>query len=745
MKQGKVYLSEKGSRQSFQNIRKLVYELNMLRRHIGSYPPDHPVVAQTLARVHSYLDTLVQSTGRLVLGITKEAILVGDDSIDLKDPVLRDFARSLFAHGIIAVTFCAGIAPDELRRFNECLMALRQDAIGEEGFSALWQKAALEHIHVEVIDYKSLSSSSALHDVSAEPVRDFWTGFVRGVLAGSITGMSSVAGDSDAEMMQDAPPEMLAELFHEKAESPAGLKLPVILTLLAKFMKQIDEKNMVADPHALAKFVRFLVALKPEVRDYFLQGSFDALSDRPALSEKILENFPGGMLVEALNKGLTSSSYAPPSILKILRKLASARNIPGADGKGGLSETPGMSPVDGAPLPAHDSVHQKLMVLLKEEDSLEQFVPGEYQDVLRTMLEQGERPLSDAREIANLRKTLLEHDVDVSFSHVILELLDVPFDGQQHNAELRQNLLELCGYFVRMGDFSALASIYERLQRLGHNDHNKHTLQSAFTMPDFVDEVLRGPIIWGKQKFDDIASLIRRIGEPFFDPMLDRLAEEQNLSLRRFYVDRIVEYGPGAIARVGGRLLDGRWYYVRNLVVILRSIGNEAACSFLKTLQSHSHPKVRQEVQRALFQFRDDGAYAMLADDIGSADYDLRMGAIRLAVEYHTPDIVQKLVAVVEADGLSDETIETRGAALRTLGAIGDTSCLPGVERILRSRNFFRQLALNRLKEEFIRALGSFRAPAAQELLLRVKDFGSKELVRLAEDLVSGRMVNNGN
>lgn len=723
------------SQQSFQGIRKLIYELNVLRRHVGTYPQGHPVVMQTLARVHSYLDTLTQSSDRLVLGFSKDSILFGEETIDLKDPVLHDFARSLFAHGILAVTVERGTSPDELLRFNECLMTLRQGAVGDGGVSELWHAAGLEHIHVDVIDYRALAGSADLHEADAGPISDFWTGFVRGVLAGSIVGISRDAGD-DAEMMEAALPEVLAEILREQEESPVGLKLPVILKLLTQFLRQVDERHMTADPHAVSKFIRFLDALKPEVREYFLQGSFNALSDRPAVSERILEQFSGGMLVEALNKGLKSGTYAPPSILDILRKLVLERNLPGA---GGSAEGSALQEA----LPVQDPVKEKMSILLREEDS-RQFVPEEYQKALHTMTAAGELLPSDDPAVQALRKTLLEHDVDVSYSHIIVELLDIPSSGED-DAALRQNLLDLCGYFVRMGDFSALASICERLQRLEHSGDHKQTLLSAFTLPDFVDEVLRGPVIWGKQKFEDIALLIRCIGEPFLNPMLDRLADEQNLSLRRFYVDRVVEYGPAAIAPVGARLLDSRWYFVRNLVVILRSIGNESARTFLKTLQSHGHPKVRQEVQRALFQFRDDGAYAMLAADIESPDPEARLAAIRLSVKHHTPLIVLKLGALLESEGLADEAIETKGEALRALGAIGDTSCLPGVEKVLRSRNFFRQIALNRLKEELVRALGTFRSSAARELLQRVRSFGSKDLIRVAEEMLHAGEVRHGN
>ncbi len=113
---------------------------------------------------------------------------------------------------------------------------------------------------------------------------------------------------------------------------------------------------------------------------------------------------------------------------------------------------------------SHAGTGDHLRVLLKEEDSVDEFVSGEYQETLRMLAEEGSRSLSDEKEIANLRETLHEHDIDVSFSHILLELLDVQIDGQQDNDALRQNLLEFAATLSDRGVYSIIA-IFDRAQR----------------------------------------------------------------------------------------------------------------------------------------------------------------------------------------------------------------------------------------------------------------------------------------
>src|SRR5208283_2137572 len=300
---------------------------------------------------------------------------------------------------------------------------------------------------------------------------------------------------------------------------------------------------------------------------------------------------------------------------------------------------------------------------------------------------------------------------------------------------LSRNLVDLCGYFVRTGEFDILTGIFDRMQKLEHADDYGRTMQNAFAQPDLIDEVLQSSMIWGKQKFEDIAVLVRHIGLPFVDPMLDRLAEEESLSLRRFYIDRIIECGPPAIDLIGARLKDGRWYFVRNLALILSSIGSRAVIPLLGRLQRHEHPKVRQEVLKALLDLKDAGGLQMLADDLSSRDRDVRMAAILLATQHGSPEIVRKLQSIIDTEGFSEDEVQRKVAAIQALSVINDVSCLPVFEKILRRKHFFRRAALQQVKEEIVSALGSFSSPNALELLRLVRKFGSKQLADKAEEV----------
>lgn len=717
-------------------LRKLVLELHILHRYINSYPPEHPLVEQALDLAYTTISNLLSQSRRLIIGVTRNTLILGDDVLDAAEPAVRSFAGTLFAFGIISITFSEGLSIDELRRFNEHIIMKRQNASSPESVRALFDSLALEHVAIGALDYGAIKVRLGMLDAHDEST-DFWELFVKGVIAEMLTHSTGKA--SETERYTISPPEMLADMLSESISMGKGTAVPALLKLLERFMQRIDESTVVRDKHSFEKFIKFLHALKPEVRHYFFESIVNAFSDRPLVAEAFFDGFSSGLLADLLNESLQKQGAAPPAIINLLQRLNNLRFIETIDSKDARRGKHGV--FESSKVPADEALKQKLQVIFREEQP-EMFVPEEYNATLSSLLSTRTLSKSEEQDILLLRKTLDNHEIEVKMSGILLELIDTNLNADGHNEQLEQSLLDLCSYFVRMGDFAALAAIYERTQQIKHTGEQQIELRKAFLQSDFIEEILQAPAVWGKQKFDEIAALIHRVGEPFVDPILDRLAEEDNRSLRRFYVSSLSGLGDIVIAKTAARLTDFRWYFVRNLVVILSNTKNPAILPFIRTLINHPHPKVRQNVEKTLLQFHDPDALVMLLSDLSSSDFEVRMGAINLVEKYHIPDIIRKLAEIVETGGFSSEELELKMVAVRTLSRIGDAACLPSFERVLKSRSFFRKGALNQLKDEIVTSLSRFSSPFALDLLHRVSASGSNELARkakkIAEDMEKG-------
>ena len=72
-----------------------VIELNISRKNVGIYPPGHIQITRSIDRAYEILQRLFEIRPEMTLGVAKDTLLVGQDYLDQRNPVFRDFALSL--------------------------------------------------------------------------------------------------------------------------------------------------------------------------------------------------------------------------------------------------------------------------------------------------------------------------------------------------------------------------------------------------------------------------------------------------------------------------------------------------------------------------------------------------------------------------------------------------------------------------------------------------------------------------
>jgi HEAT repeat protein len=247
-----------------------------------------------------------------------------------------------------------------------------------------------------------------------------------------------------------------------------------------------------------------------------------------------------------------------------------------------------------------------------------------------------------------------------------------------------------------------------------------------------MEEILNGLTTWGKSRFDDIRMLIETIGHSFIEPLLDSLASEENMSLRRFMMDRLLEFGPAAKEPILARLDDQRWYYLRNLLIMLRSLDDPEIITHIRPLVMNKNAKVRQDALRTLLSYNDPIAEHQILRDLEHNDKEIRLAAIVMAEKSHSIDVFKKLLGIVTKSGLSALDMELKITAIQSLKEIGREEALPELLKILGSINLIRAKALSRLKLDIVRSLEGYPPKSALPILEKIAR-GNDELARQAE------------
>ncbi|RNC66043.1 MAG: HEAT repeat domain-containing protein [Desulfuromonadales bacterium] len=706
-----------------------VYELNIARRHRVTYPENHPVIAASADKILAILERLLEHHDRVSLGVTKNALLLGGTILDRANPVFRDFATVLFTHGIVAITFHRDIDADQLHAFTRCIGMKREQVAAQGGLPAMLRDAGVTRIVVHEVNYDLFHVTeeerfAPAGEGGAGGGVSLWGKFVQGILEGTLDPRGTTLSQSGA-----IDPRQLASFINCYFKSHGEAMGQSYDRAITSYMRQLDQESLQTqrDKESLDKLGFFLKYLSPEVRAQFLRSTFSALPDKAATTEKLLESFPDEVILEALDDVSTRGSYVSEGVLNLMQMFA--RSSVQHERPPALIK---LSRMDEREL------GQKLRLIFREDEP-DRFVPTAYHKTLRGIVSLGSQAVLEPHEIDALKQQLHARSLESQVNAVLMDVIDQ--DAGEYEGEVfTQNLLELSSFFLETGDFSSLAAMHRRLSRtcrgatLGLLPVHE-TVLATFARQSFVERVLDGLHSWGRNKYDEIGALIKSVGIPFILPMLQCLAEETNMSLRRYYVARLQEQGEATREAAVPLLRDGRWYVVRNVVVILRGLNDPAVVKYIRLLSGHPHPKVRQEVIRTLLHYRHPQAEELLAAALVGKDIGTRCYAVKLAETHRTPRVVAGLRSLLADGGTSDDDLELKAAAVRILGEIGASDTLLELERLLAARSLLRPAPLLRLKEEIVKSLEHYPSPFARALLEKVERTERGQLSRLAKEV----------
>jgi hypothetical protein len=499
---------------------------------------------------------------------------------------------------------------------------------------------------------------------------------------------------------------------------------------IASFLRQADKSEPELDEEAesIDKLGTFIKRLSPELRSQFLRSSIDSGKGQAKVAKKLIARFPDDVILDALDDVNERGANLSQGVINFLQ--ATARTSRGRSRRSGPTIIDTM---------AEEELGQKLRFMFRE-DVPERYIPPDYQKTLRAIAGVRALMVLDEQETIDLRQEIEGFPVEMQLCDIIMEIIDQ--DLEHGEGELLQHrLLEFCSLFLETGNFLALANIHRHLSRQCHGASFgfmpfHEAVLEFFVQPEVIAEVLNALTVWGKAKYEELQALVDGVGEPFVEPIFQRLAEETNMSLRRFYLDRLQSQGEATRAAAIAHLEDKRWFVVRNSIFLLRGMGNPAVLRHLRAVVDHPHPKVRHEVLKTLAHFRHPEAERLLVRELEGTNHEMRLLAIQAAEPSRDPRIVDALRAILNSKGVSEADIELKVAALRTLGKIGTRLVLPDIDRLLSAKAMLRSGGLQRLKAEVMKVLEEFPSTLARPALERVVKSGPTEFMPLARQIL---------
>ncbi len=373
-----------------------------------------------------------------------------------------------------------------------------------------------------------------------------------------------------------------------------------------------------------------------------------------------------------------------------------------------------------------------MRTILREHAS-EEFVPDDYQKKLNLIIAADQIPRLNMEEVTELLSTLENRSIESTIGQILMNSIRDGVETLEERDMLLQNLSDMFVFFLQTGNYSQLHKIIDNLNDGTFPVEIQYRLRDEYGRREFLEEILDGLTIWGKPRYNDIRSLIHKIGDPFIEAILDRLSEEKNMSLRRFYMDCLIEMGSVTRVPIINRLYDTRWYFLRNLLIILSAQNDHSVIPLIQPLLRSEDPRLRHEALKTLVHFHDPHAERQVLDDLDSLDQELQMCAIQLAERCTAPVIAARLITMLSQGGFSQIDCERKNAIVHALGEIGRAEILPELAKILSSRSLLHSRQLTKLKADIIRSLPKYPPNVSRPVLEHIAN-NSGEIARLAAE-----------
>lgn len=670
-----------------------VIELNISRRSVGLYPPEHPHIRDSIARAFDYLEKLFEIRNEITLGVAADILIIDEYTLDRKNPVFHEFANLLHSRGVAAVTFMSGLVRDELVSLHE-ILSLKELPPGKT-LTDLLREHDVRRIAFSLIDFSNFSFLEGAKRGGEQG--NIWEDYVFGLLEGKLGG----AGESG---VPGAAPAVVAQAVNQAM--PLDATPEAYDRVITAYIRRKDQSRLSSE--ALSRFYAFVEDLRPELKRQFLSRSFshvttDVAEVERALGEMSREDF--GKIVTLLT---SHASLIPDTLKNLLDKLSAIKQ-----------EKKEM----------FDFFYQKSAVLddidlgedvlkLFGDDHFSSFVSAEYKKQLEAMLN---TVSGESLKYDKLREECREEVVDRANLDILLELLEADFLKPEDYLTMVTRLTEMVGDFIDTGRFEEVLEAYNALKshELARRFSNEASsaIDYYYHSPEFIGKFVESMGLYGRKDRDATVRLARALRRSLIEPLIASLAEEKDATMRKFYLSVLVSLGtdvqPYAVKRLG----DGKWYVVRNMLYLLRECNCRRAADAVRRLAKNENPQISLEAVRTLLHFGTPDAAPFLKTFLQSGDAAVRSGAVRLAGTSRIKEAVPILLQLLEKRDLLGIEAFYKTDIVRALGDIGDPRAIPALARLCKSRTLFYREHLDNLKTEVFRSLDGYPAESVKPLI----------------------------
>jgi HEAT repeat protein len=700
-------------------IERFVKALVVTAKAVSLYPPSSNIPLDAAKECAAVLSDALGERSELHLLVTKDGLFYFDLPVFPDNPAYAAFAFELYNRKLADVRFHSGVEPQDLVSFCAVLSTDPADLEFAGGYgSRLWELGVgtitVTDAHMAVVEgavvegaeepaptLSRLDFDEALSAAYGGRTRDQ-------VTIGRVMRDPKAVGDYLAETFEAAGVSGLIE---------AGERFSELAAVACK-ASDAEKFEML---HSLGEALR---ELDPALTRSLLTEELlpDSRADESVAS--VIRQMSIDEVCQMLVSGTEETEVSKEGLARAIRTLAlismaDKREVATAAGAAmtGAGFSEGMvSEVLEMTAPSRLTVRERGSALTQQDKPADTiFRLMDMAPTPGSAIEQLHEP-----EVEALRQEAARGitDGDVIMALVSLVLLDAREAQFASVCAMLEDSLEV---LVERGDLIIAADVCDALNAAAQNTElsqpQRLRLKKAigrFTKPTDIRAMANALRIYKPESPEHVAAkrLLDGLGGQAIDPLLEQLAEESDMAVRKSLIDVLSGIAPFYIEELSSHLADSRWYVARNVIQVLGSTKSSAVLPFLERTLRHPEPRVRREAIRALSGINDPRSIDMLRVGLNDTEgQNVQLAARYLGVA-NVQQAIPDLEQVARGEGRGNRDIGPRVEAIEALGKLRATKALPTLESLAGKRAI---ISAGKTKE--IRA-------AAEAAISRIKSGG---------------------
>jgi HEAT repeat protein len=717
-----------------------IHAVTVACRTRGAYPPDHPTVRQAVARASARLGAAVAALGPLALGVGRTYLRVGLWTLD--SPQAQALAQALYVRQVAVLHVDGVLEPAEVEALVTWLAGPADPVDPGTAVTGVPGMPHVRQVRIQPLDYSALRLVDEAEPSASTGAVSLADRLLNALLEWSIEG-GGVQTSADARASPEtAVVAWLREFLEAQAtparERAAGAEAPTTgrgAAAIAGTPSQPGIAGLIADPvyeagddrHAVTgtptgpppdgdepppgplpgellvrladataahlastagagralaarQTARLLLQLPEALRESLVRAAVRSLALDPAGEEALLA-FAGPLgthpALRALRQLSAEGVPLSPHAQRLVELLASTR--------------PDAPTAEATVAPTPEAARAELLALFRAED-IDRYNPDDHMALIAGAALAWPTctpvALGTPERLGDRVASLADDAVTRRLAETLLDLLDRVEETEDPAPLLRrlEQLVDAALARSLLEDAIALIDGLRHLAEAGPEPRRaaiRRSLEHCARV-EALAALAAGLGASGGEGARQAVQLVRLLGPLAIRSLLQVLADEPLRARRRRVFDLLAALGPDVVPEATRRLGDPAWYVVRNVIALLRAVGDRTSLPSVERLVGHPDLRVRLEALRSLLALDPAVGHRRLLATLHDPDPRVATAAAELAGQHGSPDLMEPLLRVLGAWDLRGRRRSVRVAALHALGRIGRPEVLPRLARFFR-------------------------------------------------------------